>query len=287
MAHSSHDQQKLPRVGVAGLGIIGSQVARHLTVAGFAVATWNRTPKPGCVVSPAELAQECEVIQLLVADPQAVFEVIAAMGEALGERHLVLCSATIGKAATLEAQQLVTARGARFLDAPFTGSKAAAQAGQLLYYVSGEPEVIREAEPVLRASGGKGIVEIGPRAGDAAVIKVVTNVLNAVTVEALAEMLALLKATGVAQEALGAALSAGHAVRSGLSDMKLPTMVEGDYGTHFALKHMLKDVRFGDDLAKEAGLHLPAMLSSLKAMEEGVERGWADDDFSTLRRLYP
>jgi 3-hydroxyisobutyrate dehydrogenase-like beta-hydroxyacid dehydrogenase len=68
------------RVGVIGLGIIGSQVTAHLRTAGFSVALWNRTPKdePNFLPSPAAVAETSDLIQLFVADQKAVFGVLAA-----------------------------------------------------------------------------------------------------------------------------------------------------------------------------------------------------------------
>ncbi|HWL52214.1 MAG TPA: NAD(P)-dependent oxidoreductase [Chthoniobacteraceae bacterium] len=274
-------------VGIFGLGIIGTEVARHLREAGWRVSVWNRTPKPeeaGWKATPAEVAREARILQLFVADPQAVDDVLDAIGDALTPEHLVICSATIGHEATLRVAQRVADAGARFLDAPFTGSKEASAAAKLLYYLGGEPAVIEEAMPVLRVSGGKGIVPIGD-IGQAAIVKVATNVISAVTVEVLAEMFALAETAGVSPEQLVKAIEP-HGIRSGLIDMKLPKMLAHDYETHFALKHMLKDVRFGTDLAAKHELELPATEAAVRAMEEGVEKGWADADFAIVRDLY-
>jgi len=277
---------KKKRVGIIGLGIIGSQVAGHLRRAGYTVPVWNRTPKaqPGFLGTPAEVAGAAEVLQLFVADPEAVFSVLDAIGDALTPQHLVLCSPTLGREATLEAARRVVSRGARFLDAPFTGSKEAAARAQLLYFVGGDEAVIEEAMPILKVSGGKGVVPVG-RVGDAAIVKVATNVLSAATVEVLAEMLAVVKAAGVEPAMLQKALE-GHGIRSGLLDMKLPKLIGEDYETHFALRHMLKDVRFGQDLAREAGLSLPVTDAAARALAEGTEMGWGDLDFAALMKRY-
>ena len=79
-------------VGVLGLGIIGSRVAKNLREKGFNVSVWNRTAKaePGFVASPAELARRAEIIQIFVSNDAAVRETIAALKPALTERHLLL-----------------------------------------------------------------------------------------------------------------------------------------------------------------------------------------------------
>lgn len=273
-------------VGIIGLGIIGSRVAGHLREAGYTVPVWNRSPKlePNFLGSPAEVAQAADVIQLFVADAQAVLEVLEMIGDALTPRHTIICSATIGLDATLEAARRVRERGAKFLDAPFTGSKGAAENAQLLYYIGGDDETFLPVKPILEASGGKGIVRIG-EVGQAAVVKVVTNVLSAVTVETLAEMVAVIKAAGIAPEVFVAALER-HGIRSGLIDMKLPKMIEADYEPHFSLKNMLKDVRFGLDLGVRLKLDLPVTQTTEKTMNEGIEKGWADLDFAAIMKRY-
>ena len=278
--------RKRINVGVIGLGIIGTRVACHLRKAGFAVSVWNRTPKPEAnfLGSPAEVAAASDIIQLFVADGQAVEEVLEAIGDALTSRHTVVCSATIGRDATLEVARRVRERGARFLDAPFTGTKGAADKGQLVYFIGDDDETLAIARPVLDASS-KAIVPIG-RVGDAALLKVVTNILAASTIQTLAEALAVVKAAGVAPDALSRALE-NHGIRSGLIDMKLPKLIEGEYEPHFALKHMLKDVRFGLDLATQLNLDLPVTAAIADAMSEGVAQGWGDLDFASVMKRYP
>ncbi|HBF34059.1 TPA: hypothetical protein DDW35_05805 [Candidatus Sumerlaeota bacterium] len=272
-------------VGVIGLGIIGTQVAGHLRNAGFAVSVWNRTPKqePGFLASPAAVAEACEVIQFFVADVHAVHEVLDAMGDALQSRHTIVCSATIGPEGVLEVAKRVQERGARFLDAPFTGSKAAAGNHALVYYIGGNDETFAVAKPVLEASS-KAIVRMG-KIGQAALVKVLTNVINAATIEALAETLAVLKAEGMAPEIMTAALE-HHGIRSPMIDMKLPGMLAGDYAPHFSLKHMLKDVKLSLALGAKSDLDLPVTKATAEAMEEGMGKGWADLDFTSVLKRY-
>ncbi len=274
------------RVGLLGLGIIGSRIAAHLREAGFPVAVWNRTPKtePNFLGSPAEVAQASDVIQLFVADPKAVFEVLEAMGDSLTARHIVVCSSTIGREATLKAAEIVQARGARFLDTPFTGTKGAADKGQLVYFIGGDDATFEAVKPILEPVS-KAIVRIGD-IGQAALVKVLTNVISAATIEVLAETLAIVKAEGMDPEIMVKALE-HHGARSGMTDLKFPKLLQGDFeDTHFSLKHMLKDVHFGLENATELKLDVPVTQATATAMEEGIEKGWADLDFSVVMKRY-
>ena len=94
------------------------------------------------------------------------------------------------------AAEIVERRKARFVEAPFTGSKTAAEKGELVYYVCGNDAAIREARPILEASS-KEIVEIGSTIGQASAIKIATNMITAASVQATAEALALIQALGL------------------------------------------------------------------------------------------
>ncbi len=272
-------------IGIIGLGIIGTRVAATLRAKGFHVYVWNRTPKaaPNFLGSPSTLAEFCDVIQLFVADAQALFDVLDAMEGKLNENHTVICSATVGPEATIEAAKLVEEHGAKFLDAPFTGSKDAAANGQLVYYIGGEDEVFRGVAPMLEASS-KAIVKIGA-VGQAATVKVATNVMAAVNIQTLAEALAIVKQSGVPADIMADALE-HHGVRSALLDMKLGKMIHGDYEPHFTVKHMFKDVQLAIHIANSLEIDVPATTATAGVMFGALNRGWADLDYSALAKVY-
>ena len=202
---------------------------------------WNRTPKaaPNFLGSPAEVAGLCEIIQLFTADAQALFDIIEQMSESLTERHLVICNATVGPEATIEAARLVEARGAAFLDAPFTGSKVAAEKRQLVYYVGGDEASRLRARPVLERPAAPSSTLAR---SDAATISGDEHDFRGEH-RALAEALAIVQKAGLVR-VLVAAL--GHnACRSGVMELKLPKMISAHYEPHFSLKHMFKDVQLG------------------------------------------
>ena len=282
MAQSNKNRKS---VGVIGLGIIGTRVAAGLRHAGFNTCVWNRTPKPApnFLGSPIEVATDCEVIQLFVADAKAVMETIEALAPALTQQHLIVCNATIGLDGTLAAAERVRQIGARFLDAPFTGSKGAADKRQLVYYIGGEEQDFLRARPILEATS-KAIIHIGS-VGHAAVVKVVTNLISAVTVQTLAEALAIVKRSGIRPEALAEAIE-NNAMRSGVTDLKLPAMLSGDYTPHFALKHMFKDVQLGIELASKLELDVPATSTVGAVMYGAVMKGLGDLDYAAVARLF-
>jgi 3-hydroxyisobutyrate dehydrogenase-like beta-hydroxyacid dehydrogenase len=272
-------------VGLIGLGIIGSRVAAGLRASGFQTFVWNRTakPAPNFVGSPAEVAELCDIIQLFVADAQALFDVIEQMKDALTPQHVVICNATVGPEATIEAARIVEETGAHFLDAPFTGSKGAAEKRSLVYYIGGDETTFLRARPVLEATS-KAIVRIGG-VGHAATVKVVTNMIAAVSIQTLGEALAIVQKAGLDPEVLAAALEQ-NACRSGTMDMKLPKMIAADYEPHFSLKHMFKDVQLGIHIANALDIEIPATTVTAGVMYGALNQGWGDLDFSSLYKIY-
>lgn len=268
-------------VGVLGLGIIGSRVAENLRKAGHEVFVWSRTARavPNFLASAREVAEAAGVIQIFVRDSAALLEAIADMKPALNAGHLVMNHSTVSKKATLEAAKLVEDTGASFLDAPFTGSKMAAQNGKLCYYIGGSEVLLERAKSVLEASAAK-ILPLGG-VGDAMVLKIVTNLVSSVIVEAVAEAAAITKANSIPLERLHEALE-GNANYSTLIGMKLPAIIKKDFEPHFSLRNMLKDADFARELAAEAQINAPALDCTASAMRKGVKEGKGDLDFSVI-----
>lgn len=273
------------KIGIIGLGIIGSRVAEIYRRAGHDLCVWSRTPRPigGFVSSPEKVASECDLIQIFVNDGSSLMAVLREMGSALSVRHLIINSSTISHSNTLDAAKWVHGRGAAFLDCPFTGSRDAAAAGQLVYYVGGSDGDLERARSVLEMSA-KEILPLG-RIGDATVLKLATNLVSAVTVEALAEALALTASMGIPMEKfLTATEHNGNC--SGLARMKIPTMIRQDFTPHFSLKNMLKDSKFALEMAHEHSLSLPALAAVSQCMQDQTEHGHGESDYGALMKAF-
>jgi 3-hydroxyisobutyrate dehydrogenase-like beta-hydroxyacid dehydrogenase len=272
-------------VGVIGLGIIGSRVVENLRRKGLHAFVWNRNPRPvpNFVGSPPEVAEMCDYVQIFVSDDDALLEVVKQLSPALAPRHIVLAHPTVSPHTMRSAADIVERRGARFIEAPFTGSKIAAEKGELVYYVSGDEVALREARPILEASSKK-IVEIG-EIGQATTIKVATNILTAAIVQAAAEALALVQNSGLPLEKLTAALE-GNSSNSQTLSMKMPKMLSGDFEPHFSVKHMLKDMQIASRLGLLHHLELSVTTATRDRLLEQMQRGYGDDDFSAIVRKY-
>mgnify|MGYP005846615323 CR=1 FL=1 len=272
-------------VGIVGLGIIGSRVAAKLRESGFQVWVWSRSPRPepNFLPSASEVAESAKIIQIFVSDGTALHETVNAMAPVLTPQHIVLNHATVSPGDVKLAAAIVEGRHAAFLDAPFTGSRDAAAAGELIYFLGGDTKAIDAVRPVLEASA-RALMTVGG-VGDASALKVATNLIAAASVEAYAEALALLHKSGVPLEALPEALE-NHAVGSTLARMKVPAMIVDDFEPRFALKHMFKDVKIALGMARDAGIELPSAAAFAGAAVSAMQNGNADADFSSVARLF-
>jgi 3-hydroxyisobutyrate dehydrogenase-like beta-hydroxyacid dehydrogenase len=276
---------KRQKIGVIGLGIIGRGVTANLRSKGFQVFVWNRTPRPvpNFVGSPAELAEICDYIQIFVSDDEALLQTAQQLSEKLAPRHIVIAHSTVAPDSMRAAAEIVEGRGARFIEAPFTGSKSAGEKGELVFYVAGNEATLQEARPILEASS-KEIMKIG-ELGQATAIKIATNMVTAASVQATAEALALVQALGLPLEKFVEAMK-GNASHSTTLAMKMPKMIKRDFEPHFSIKHMLKDMQIANQLGLSHYLDLGVTAAARDQLLEQMQWGYGDDDFSAVARKY-
>lgn len=271
-----------PSVAVLGLGIIGSTWARHLENDGVLGAAWNRTPQPGFprwVNHPAEAAKRAETLIIVVADPAAVESVLLALAPQLTPRHLVIQSSTIDPESSQAFSALVAQHGAAYVEAPFTGSKPAAEQRQTIFYLGGEPAAVERAQPILaRISKQQFVIGAGAQA---ATLKLACNLQIVTQLEALCEALAWCRQAGISDEVFFSALRT-NAAWSGVAQLKEPKLRARDYAPQFSIKHMLKDLRLA--LATAPG-QLPVVETVAERLQAVQDRGGANDDMSALYRL--
>lgn len=271
------------QVTVFGLGIIGAIWARHYEEAGVLAATWNRTPRPdapGWRAEAMEAARAGEVWHIVVADPAAVRGLLAVLRPVLGPGRLVVQSSTIDPAASAEFRALVCGAGARYLEAPFTGSRPAAERRETVFYLGGEAEDLARAEPLLGLLSSARLV-IGDHR-QAAALKLAMNLNIAVQMQGLVEARALAGAHGIGDEVFYGALARNVAC-SGLVKLKEPKLRAGDYAPQFSVKHLHKDLRLASAAAGCA--ELPALDAAREQLKTAEARGFGDEDFCALAKV--
>ena len=281
--HEPHENEFM-KIGVIGLGIIGGVWARHYEAAGVLAGAWNRTPQPEFPrwkETPEAVTDAADVVQIVVADPPAVRGVIERILPALGPGKVVVQSSTIDPGSSEEFRAAVAAKGARYLEAPFTGSKPAAEQGQSVFYLGGDAALIAELEPLL-AKVSATRFHIGDNK-QAATLKLAMNLNIAAQMQALSEALTLARRAGIADEVFFGAL-AKNASYSGLTKLKEPKLRAGDFSPQFSVKHMLKDMRLASRIN---GCEDFPVLDTVRDRLAAAERaGWAEEDFAALIKLF-
>lgn len=272
------------KIAVLGLGIIGSIWAKNLIDSGYDVQTWNRSSKdfPGFQPTADAAVNGAEVIFLVVADPAAVQSVIDQILPSLSSGQIVIQSSTISAAYTKTFAEQIESVGAVYLEAPFTGSKPAAEARKTVFYVGGDQEILEKVRPVLSTLSSE-IMYIG-NLGSASSLKLAMNLNMAGIGAILCESLSLARSAGISDEIFFQALGI-NAGKSGLVDIKEEKLKNHDFAPQFSVKHMAKDLKLADETAKQFNNSLPALQHLINFYDKGIAAGLGEDDFIGLGRL--
>ncbi len=280
------------RVAQLGLGIMGNGMAINLLKAGFPLSVYNRTSSRADALvaqgaqaapTPREAAHDADVIFAMVGDDDASRAVwLGEHGALAGAKPgavLVECS-TLSLAWVRELAAVAAERGLKFLDAPVTGSKDAAEAGQLKLMVGGDAAAIEQARPALAAVSQQ-IIHFGP-SGAGATMKLINNLMGAVQTAALAEGMALAERAGL-DSAQVVALITNGAPGSPIVKSKIGMMVAHSYAdTNFALRWMHKDATYALRAADELGVPMPTVAAARELYRLARNLGHNDDDFAAV-----
>ena len=278
------------RVAFLGLGIMGRPMAANLVKAGHEVTTWNRSsgkevPGARAAATPREAAEGAEVVWMCVSNTAAVEQVLfgeSGVEGALKPAMIVVDSSTISPLATREFARRVSERGAEYVDAPVTGSKAGAESGQLIFMAGGSEATLEKLKPLWSAMG-KNLFRVGDVSmGQAA--KLGMNLMIALTYEGFAEALALTGKLGVKPDALMPLIQASM-VRSGVIDYKAPFVLRRDFSPNFPLRLMHKDIQLMLDAAKEQRVKLPGLETVAEIYDIAAEEGQDELDYAATLTL--
>jgi 3-hydroxyisobutyrate dehydrogenase-like beta-hydroxyacid dehydrogenase len=270
-------------IGILGLGIIGEVWAKNYAAAGRLAGSWNRTAKPNAPAwkdSPEAVAEAADVIQIVVADPAAVEGVLSKIRPKLRAGKVVVQSSTIDPSSSARFEKLVSETGARYLAAPFTGSKPAAEQKQTVFYLGGDRGLIAELEPLLSLISAKRFV-IGTNE-QACTLKLAMNLNIAAQMEALSEALSACRWAGISDDTFFDALT-NNVSYSGVAKLKEPKLRAADFAPQFSVKHLHKDLRL---MSATAGCaDLPVLGAVREALRKAESRGLGDEDFSAIIKL--
>lgn len=283
-----------PRIGFIGLGIMGRAMAMNLAKAGFQVSVYNRTRQRtieladlGCEVAatPRALTKMSDTVITMVSDPaamEAVMEGPEGVISAFSGGSALINMSTLSPDYTSSLAKKCYGAGVTFLDCPVSGSKSAAESGQLVILAGGDESALEKFSPILKTLG-KAVVYAGPAPGGTA-LKLCINLIVAQLTTALAESAALARAQGLDTELIFETLALSPVLNCGYFELKKDNILKNDFPPAFPLKHMLKDARFMLAEAAQKKLSLPVTEAVEKLMEKSYNSGYGEKDLSVVLR---
>jgi 3-hydroxyisobutyrate dehydrogenase len=270
---------------------MGSGMAGRLLDAGYPLTIWNRTLDKAQALtnrgarlakSPREAAASASVVISMLADVPVCRDVWLGRGEALVDiapGTALIESSTVTVEWIEELDRAAKEHGCDLVDAPVTGSKPQAEAGQLLFLAGGSSATVNKVIPVLKAMG-RDVVHVGP-VGSGARLKLINNFLSGSQAAALAEALSLIERSGLDREKALAVLTDG-APGSPLVKLLSGRMTARQYEPNFVLRLMAKDLRYAVTEADHQALDLDMGRAALRVFEHAIAAGQGDDDMSAV-----
>jgi 3-hydroxyisobutyrate dehydrogenase len=278
-------------VAVLGTGIMGSAMARNLVAAGLRTVVWDRSQtataplaSAGATVAatPEEAVRDAQVVITMLPTADVVESVMLTGGaaQALARGAVWAQMGTIGvEAVTGIAGRLGRLRpDVLFVDAPVSGSKGPAEAGQLLVLASGPAAAKAAADPVFAVIGRK-TVWLG-EAGQGSRMKLAVNAYMSILIEGVAEALELASRMGIEPAELAETIEGGP-LDAPIADAKLHKMQISDFAPEFPLQWALKDVDLA--LATVPGETLPLLAALSHQWHAAVDAGHGREDVSAAR----
>lgn len=284
------------RIGMAGLGTMGSPMAARFIAGGVDVLLWNRDPAKLEVLraggtriatSPAHLVGDCDVILMMLANDHATDEVLglhATKGNVDLSCKLIVNMGTGSPERSVEREASVAAAGGTYIEAPVSGSRVPAEMGQLVAMVAGgrrdQRAVVEDLiAPLCRASFDAGSVP------GALNLKLAVNLFLIATVAGLAEAFHFGGQLGVDRRLLRDVLAASP-MASAVSIGKANKMVDQDFAVQAAISDVHMNCRLVADAADRAGASTPLLANSLTLFAERDRSGDGALDMASVVRSF-
>ncbi len=285
----------MTRIGVIGLGIMGTAFASNLLENGFAVTGTDVDPARRSALadlggtpadSSAAVAAGADIVLTALPTVSALHDVVEGEGglvEVARPGLVIVEMSTFPVAAKEQARAILEPTGVTVIDAPVSGTGAQAAEADIVIYASGEPSAIAEASPVFDAIA-KATHDLGAF-GNGSKMKYVANLLVSVHNLATAEAFVLGMKAGLDPAQILEVIVPG-AGNSKILELRGPMMVDDDYHAATArLKMFIKDISVIREFADEIAVPTPLLDASLPWYEEGMAAGLGELDAAALCRL--
>ena len=277
------------KIGIIGLGLMGTALTERLLEHGYATVVWNRSPEKaepllaqGAVWSENPL-RTCDRVIISLYTSDVVEEVLGQMEDGLRPGQILLDTTTGEPNQSAALGVRLAHHGVHYLDAPISGSSAQTRRGEVTVIVGGDREAFGACRELLDCMGQK-VFHVGS-CGSAAKMKLVSNLVLGLNRAALAEGLSFAEAIGLEPKAALEVLI-GSVAYSRTMDTKGQKMLQRDFRTQAKLSQHLKDVQIILDLAEAFGLSLPLSVTHRRLLEECEAAGYGDDDNSAIIQVY-
>ena len=285
-------------LGFIGLGVMGEAMCRNLaTKSGARMVAYDTRSGPldalakdgvERAASIADVAARARTIFVcLPGEPQVRAVCLGHDGLVAHVQagQTVVDMSTVPVALARELGAAFAAKSVAFADAPVARTAQAAREGTLSIMVGAEPTVFARLRPLLACMGTE-ITHCGAvGAGEA--VKLMNNMVVAQTVVALAEALAVARASGaVDPEVLFTTLTKGSADSFVLRNHGLRSLLPDRHPTEgaFPTTYILKDLSYAIALAESAGLTLEQASATQRLMERTADAGYRDHYYTAVIR---
>jgi 3-hydroxyisobutyrate dehydrogenase-like beta-hydroxyacid dehydrogenase len=278
----------LEPVGVVGTGLFGTALAERLLAEGFPTFVHNRTrikAEPlldlGAIWSDNPLA-ECQRVVFSLFTSDLVGEVFERMNSRPLHGRIIIDTSTSDPQQTAALGSSLAKCGVHYLEAPFSGSSEQARRHEATAIVAGEMEIYRNCDDLWECFAAK-TYYVGAW-GNAAKMKLVTNLVLGLNRAALAEGLVFAEAIGLQmRNALQVLMNSPAYSRT--MDAKGPKMVNSEFTPQARLAQHIKDVRLMLEEAGRGGASLPISAVHLKLLERAEAAGIGELDNSAIIQI--
>ena len=279
------------KIGIVGTGMLGEAVGLHLLDVGYKITVFNRSKEKteklenkGALVvdSPKNVAENSELVIMVVKDADAVKDVVFGDCGILAGRHEGMCIAdmsTINPNSTREISKKVTEDGIDYMEIPVMGGPNVAINGKLVIMASGKREVFEKFKTIFESIADQSIY-LGDT-GTAHSIKLAMNLQIAMLALSLSEGITLTKKAGFDPEIFLKVLNSTY-FKTGMSEGKAHKMINDSVKPTFTLANLKKDLDTINDAAESFDAELPMAKIARKIYADATDAGFGDIDYTGI-----